>query len=48
MEHSPKFEKVKHYYDTGLWSATMVLNAVGRWITAEEAYEILGVNGNGD
>lgn len=48
MEHSPKFEKVKHYYDTGLWNEAMVRNAVGRWITAEEADEILGVNGVGD
>ena len=42
--HSPKFEKVKGYYERGLWNETMVRNAVGKWITAEEADEILGVN----
>ena len=41
MKHSPKFEKVKNYYDNGLWTAQMVRNAVGRWITAAEAEEIL-------
>lgn len=42
--HSPKFEKVKGYYERSLWNETMVRNAVGKWITAEEADEILGVN----
>lgn len=42
MEHSEKFEKVRGYYDAGLWSAAMVRNAVGKWITEEEAAEILG------
>ena len=42
MEHSEKFELVKSYYDRGLWSAARVLKAVGKWITAEEAEEILG------
>lgn len=41
MEHSPKFELVKSYYDRGLWNADRVRNAVGKWITAEEAEEIL-------
>ena len=40
-EHSASFEKVKSYYDRGLWNRQMVLNAVGKWITAEEAEEIL-------
>lgn len=40
---SPKFEKVKKYYDSGLWNKTMVRNAVvKRWITAEEYEEITG------
>lgn len=39
--HSKKFDRVKGYYDKGLWTADMVRNAVGRWITAEEAEEIL-------
>lgn len=41
MEHSPKFSKVKSYYDNGLWTVQMVRNAVNRWITAAEAEEIL-------
>jgi len=41
MEHSPKFNKVKDYYDRGLWNETMVRNAINKWITAEEAEEIL-------
>lgn len=39
--HSKKFDRVKGYYDKGLWIAEMVRNAVGRWITADEAEEIL-------
>ena len=42
MERSKKFETVKGYYDKGLWTEAMVRNAVGRWITAEEADEITG------
>lgn len=42
-EHSPKFEMVKHYYDTGLWKKKAVRNAVVRgYITAEEYEEITG------
>ena len=38
---SPKFEKVKGYYEDGLWNKTMVKNAVKKgWITAEE-YKII-------
>lgn len=40
--YSKKFGRVKGYYDKGLWTAEMVRNAVGRWITAGEAEEILG------
>ena len=40
---SAKFEKVKKYYDTGLWSAEWVANAVVKgWITAAEYEEIVG------
>lgn len=42
MEHSKNFEKVKSYYDTGLWTIHQVYNAVGRWITADEYFEITG------
>ena len=38
---SRKFEKVKHYYDEGLWSKRQVGDAVVKgWITAEE-YELI-------
>ena len=40
---SPKFNKVKNYYDKGLWNKTMVANAVVKgWITAEEYETIVG------
>lgn len=43
MEHSAKFNKVKGYYDAGLWNKTMVRNAVKKaWITADEYEEIVG------
>ena len=42
MEHSKKFVLIKSYYFRGLWSAERVRQAVDRWITAEEAAEILG------
>ena len=38
---SPRYELVKSYYLRGLWSAERVRAAAGRWITAEEAAEIL-------
>lgn len=46
-EHSPKFEVVKNYYDSGLWKKKAVRNAVTtpkiEWrITAEEYEEITG------
>lgn len=41
MAHSEHFEKVKHYYESGLWSEDRVRKAIGKWITAEEAEEIL-------
>ena len=38
---SPKYNKVKGYYDSGRWNKTMVRNAViKQWITEEE-YEII-------
>lgn len=41
--HSPKFEKVKGYYEKGLWNKTMVANAVTKgWITQAEYKEIVG------
>lgn len=46
MEHSAKFEKVKGYYDAGLWNEEMVWNATKNpkkapWITEAEAEEII-------
>lgn len=41
MEHSENFDKVKRYYDRGMWSAARVNAAVGKWITEAEAEEIL-------
>lgn len=44
MEHSKKYEKVKYYYDNGLWTLDMVKNAVIKgWITEEEYKEITGL-----
>ena len=41
---SKNFEKIKGYYDQGLWTITMVRNVVGKkqGITAEEFTEITG------
>ena len=36
------FDKVKMYYDKGLWSKERVYNVVGKVITAEEYEEITG------
>lgn len=41
---SEKFEKVKNYYDVGLWNVKMVRNAVWKkWITEEEFEKITGM-----
>ena len=42
MEHSPKYKKVKTYFDKGLWTEQMVINAIDKWITLDEAKEITG------
>jgi len=43
MNHSPKYEKVKSYYDRGLWKKSQVYDAVLKeWITPEEYEEITG------
>lgn len=39
---SKNFEKVKSYYEQGLWTIKMVQNAVGRWITEDEYKLIVG------
>ena len=44
---SPKFAKVKSYYDMGIWSANTVRLAVTKgWVTQEECDLIL--NGNAE
>ena len=43
VEHSKNFQKVKDYYDRGLWSIDRVYNAVGKWITEAKYYEITGL-----
>ena len=42
MSKSKNYNKVKEYYDRGLWSKTRVRNAVGKWITEDEYKEITG------
>lgn len=40
---STKYYKVKNYYDSGLWSASRVRDAVAKnWITPEEYTSITG------
>ena len=40
---SDKYQKVKKYYDSGLWNVTMVRNSVvKKWITEEEFIMITG------
>lgn len=39
---SKNYDKVKDFYDAGLWSLEMVRNSVGRWITENEYQTITG------
>ena len=42
---SKMFNKIKYYYDTGLWNETRVKNMVIKGaITKEEFKEIIGIN----
>lgn len=42
-EHSRRFDKLKQYYDAGLWTAANLKMAVKKkWITQEEYDEIVG------
>lgn len=36
------YEKVKNYYDNGLWDINRVCNVVGKAITEEEYKQITG------
>lgn len=40
-KHSARYETVERYYKKGLWTESMVRNAVGKWITEAEMAEIL-------
>lgn len=39
---SKNFEKVKDYYERGLWDKQRVRAVVGKWITQEEYKKITG------
>lgn len=42
-EHSKRFDKLKQYYDAGLWSEANLKMAVKKkWITQDEYDEIVG------
>lgn len=41
---SKNYEKVKSYYDRGLWPIDRIYNAVGKWITEIEYQEITGTH----
>lgn len=41
-DKSKNYNKVKNYYDRGLWGIDKVYNAVGKWITEDEYKEITG------
>ena len=39
---SKNFEKVKKFYENGIWNKQRVYNAVEKWITKEEYKKITG------
>lgn len=44
-QHSPKFDKINHYYTYKFWTPTQVYGAYLKgWITAEEFKEITGTD----
>lgn len=42
MGRSPNFDKVKGYYESGMWNLKRLQAAVGKWITEEEYETITG------
>ena len=47
MEHSKNYEKVKLFYDIGIWNVDRVRNAVIKdWITESEFTEITASEAN--
>ena len=42
MNHSKMFDKIKTWFDKGLWDINKVHDAVPKLITAEEFEEITG------
>lgn len=39
MEHSKMFEKIRSFYRKGLWTASMVHDAVVKGLITQEEYE---------
>lgn len=39
-----KPQKIKKWYKEGLWTRQQVLDAIGKWLTEEEAEEILSTD----
>lgn len=37
------YDKIKYYYDNGLWGIQRVWNAVGKAITEDEYFDITGL-----
>ena len=35
------FERIKYYYEAGLWSKPMVKNAVKKGVITKEQYEVI-------
>ena len=47
MEHSKNYEKVKCFYDIGMWNVDRVRNAVVKgWINEAEFLDITGFEAN--
>ena len=36
------YDKIKYYYDNGLWNIDRVWNVVGKVLTGDEYFEITG------
>lgn len=44
--HSKMFEKIKYFYEKGLWTAEQVHLAVEKGIITEDEYELIVHGGN--
>lgn len=45
--YSERFDILKTYYEKKLWSKERIISAIGKWITEDEAKEILKEDFNG-